>query len=123
VLPVRRRQCDDDRPSNRLSRQAGDDGMNFGGCVRVAAVALALAAGPAGADDYKDTVDRAHAELDKFQTWMGQQLDTFHQEIAELQEELESSDPAEKVRREKPPNLAERAFGEAAAHGLFREDG
>jgi hypothetical protein len=99
--------------------------MNFDGCVRVAAVALALAlaAGPAGADDYEDTVDRAHAELDKFQTWMGRQLDTLQQEIAKLQEEVEGSDPAEKDRRKKAPNLAERALGESEAHGLFRKDG
>jgi hypothetical protein len=53
--------------------------MNFGGRVRVAAVApaLALAAGPASGADYQDGIDRAHAEPDKFQTWMGQQLDTL----------------------------------------------
>jgi hypothetical protein len=93
-----------------VSAWATGDGMNFSGRVRVAGVALSLAAGPASAADYQDGIERAHAELDKFQTWMGQQLDTLQREIAELQEELESSDSAEKDRRKKAPNLAERAF-------------
>jgi vacuolar-type H+-ATPase subunit I/STV1 len=72
--------------------------MKLGKSFRIAAVALALAAGPASADDYQDAVDRAHAELDKFQTWMGQQIDTLQQEIAKLQEEAEGSDAAAKDR-------------------------
>ena len=66
--------------------------------VRVAALALALAAGPANADDVQDPVDRSHAKLDEFQAWIGQQIDTLEQEIGELQRELQGSDPAERDR-------------------------
>jgi vacuolar-type H+-ATPase subunit I/STV1 len=74
--------------------------MNSGGCVRGAlvAIALALAAAPAGADDEQDAAGRTHAELDRFQTWFGQQIDALKQEIDELQRELEGSDAAERDR-------------------------
>jgi TolA-binding protein len=74
--------------------------MSPGRWVRGAlvAIALALAATPAGADDEQDAADRTHAELDRFQTWFSQQIDALKQEIDELQQELEGSDPAERGR-------------------------
>jgi TolA-binding protein len=70
------------------------------GYVRIAALALtlALAAGPAAADDAEEAAASTHAELDRFQTWIGQQIDALEQEIAELQQELEGSDPANRDR-------------------------
>jgi hypothetical protein len=68
--------------------------------VRVAALALtlALAAGSAAADDAEDAADSTHAELDEFQTWIGEQVDALEQEIDELQQEVEESDPATRDR-------------------------
>jgi vacuolar-type H+-ATPase subunit I/STV1 len=53
---------------------------------------------PPGAHDEQDAAGRTHAELDRFQTWFGQQIDALKQEIDELQRELEGSDPAERGR-------------------------
>jgi hypothetical protein len=75
--------------------------MKLGRSVRVAALALALAAGPAAADDAQEAADRTHAELDRFQTWIGEQIDQLEQEIGELQQELERSEPAARERIDK----------------------
>jgi DNA anti-recombination protein RmuC len=72
--------------------------MKARGWVRFAALALALVTAPAGADDDQDAAGRTHAELDRFQTWFGEQIDTLEQEIGELQQELEDSDPAKRDR-------------------------
>jgi uncharacterized protein YlxW (UPF0749 family) len=74
--------------------------MRPGRCVRVTAlaVALAFAAAAAHADDYQDAVDSAHAQLGKFEAWVDQQADTLKAEIAELHKELESSTSEDKDR-------------------------
>jgi chromosome segregation ATPase len=68
--------------------------------VRTTALAatIGFVAGPASADDYQDAVDRAHAELDKFQTWVADQTTMLKDEIAELEQELESSTAEDKER-------------------------
>jgi TolA-binding protein len=72
--------------------------MKLGRSVRLAALALALAAGPAAGDDAQEAADSTHAELDRFQTWIGEQIDRLEQEIGELQQELEQSEPAARGR-------------------------
>ena len=101
--------------------------MRPGRCVRVAALALALAlaAGPVAADDEQDAAGRTHAELDRFQAWIGQQTDALEQEIAELKQELEESEPAARDRIDEMIRHAEeladdlreqaRLIGEASA--------
>jgi len=85
--------------------------MRSGRYVRAAALALALtlalAAGPGAADDAEDAAGRTHAELDKFQTWIGEQIDAVEQEIGELQQELEDSEPATRDRIEEMIRQAE----------------
>jgi TolA-binding protein len=82
--------------------------MQPGRLMFTAALALGLAAAPASADDaapaapggYEDAVDRDHAELDRFQSWIREQVDTLEQEIGELRQELEESEPAARERIE-----------------------
>jgi DNA anti-recombination protein RmuC len=66
--------------------------------VRIAALALVLVAAPAAADTAEEAADRTHAELDQFQSWIGQQVDAVEREIGELKQELESSEPAARER-------------------------
>ena len=87
---------------------------------RLGAIALAgLAALPAvaqdeepGASDYEDAVERGHAELDKFQSWIGEQIDTLEQEIDALQAELEEAEPAARERIDAMIQEAEELAGE-----------
>jgi TolA-binding protein len=99
--------------------------MKLGRSLRLAALALALAAGPAAGDDAQEGADSTHAELDRFQTWIGEQIDKLEQEIGELQQELEQSEPAARERidemirqaQEAADNLREEArqIGDASA--------
>lgn len=74
--------------------------MKLGSCIRVTALAaaLAFAAAPAGADDYEDAVESGHADVSKFEQWVDQQTDMLKAEIAKLEEELKSSKAENKDR-------------------------
>ena len=64
----------------------------------VAALALALSGMPAGADTEQEAADRTYGELDQFQAWIGEQIDTLEREIAELQQELQERGPEARER-------------------------
>jgi DNA anti-recombination protein RmuC len=90
--------------------------MRPGRYICVATLMLALAAAPAAAqdadDDARDAADRTHAELDKFQTWIGEQIDAVEQEIGELKQELEDSEPAARDRIDQMIRQAEQLAGD-----------
>lgn len=50
------------------------------------------------ADDEQQAAGRTHAELDQFQTWIRERIDGLERQIAELQKQIESSDPATRDR-------------------------
>jgi TolA-binding protein len=89
--------------------------MKLGRSLRLAALALALAAGPAAGDDAQEGADSTHAELDRFQTWIGEQIDRLAQEIGELRQELEQSEPAARERINEMIRQAQEAEDELRA--------
>jgi TolA-binding protein len=89
--------------------------MRLGRSVRIAALALTLAAGPAAGDEAQEAADSSHAELDRFQTWIGEQIDRLEQEIGELRQELEQSEPAARERINEMIRQAQEAEDELRA--------
>jgi len=94
--------------------------MRLGGTAGVVALAIAVVALPAGAQDeppgageaYEDAIDSEHAEVDRFQSWIGRQLETLEREIDELQAELEEAEPAARERIDEMIRNAEQLAGE-----------